>query len=211
MVSASSSRYPCCPALRGNKVPVTLACIPGSMFAVRGGAWSQLLHDQSVGPPPRVGFDRLDQFHPGPGFRVLDLLLESASLLPVALVAAGDLLFVTSPLAPSSSEFRDLLCRPVGAAVACSAAGYGARHRGIASCAHVPLQAFCFLVDAAFLRCPRIPIPRGYGDRRLEQVSVHLLQSPSWSWRWTGTVWTSGVAAVLSCGRSLRGKFHHYA
>jgi hypothetical protein len=117
-----------------------------------GGWWSQLLRDQSVGPPPRVGFDRLDQFHPGPGFRVLDLLLESASLFPVALVAAGDLLFVASPPAPSplesssglsafSSEFRDLFCAPVGAAVACSAAGYGARHRGVASCAHVLLQA----------------------------------------------------------------------
>jgi hypothetical protein len=52
-----------------------------------------------------------------------------------------------------SSEFRDLLCPPVGAAVACSATGYGARHRSVASCAHVSLQAFRFLVDAAFLRC----------------------------------------------------------
>jgi hypothetical protein len=76
---------------------MTLASNPDSMFAVSGGGggwWSQLLRDQSVEPPPRVGFDRLDQYHPGPGFRVLDLLLESASLLPVALVAAGDLLFV---------------------------------------------------------------------------------------------------------------------
>jgi hypothetical protein len=117
-----------------------------------GGWWSQLLRNQSVGPPPRIGFDRFDQFHPGPGFGVLYFLLESASLLPVALIAVGDL-FVASPLAPSpsesssgqrafSSEFRDLLCPPVGAAVACSAAGYRARHRGIAGCAHVPLQAF---------------------------------------------------------------------
>jgi hypothetical protein len=175
---------------RGNKVPMTLANNPGFMFAVtggRGGWWSQLLRDQSVGPLPWVGFDRLDQFHPGPGFRVLDLLLESASLLPVALVAAGDLLFITSPPAPSplesssclsafSSEFRDLFCPQVCAAVACSAAGYGARHRGVASCAHVLLQVFRFLVDAAFLRCPCISAPRGYGDRRLEQVSVLFLQ-----------------------------------
>jgi hypothetical protein len=201
---------------RGNKVPMTLASNLSSMFA---GWWSQFLRDQSVGPPPRVGFDRLDQFHPGPGFGVLYFLLESASLLPVALIAVGDLLFVASSLAPGplesssgqralSSEFRDILCPPVGAAVACSAAGYGARHRGVASCAHVPLQAFSFLVNA-FVRCPCIPAPRGYGDRRLEQVSVPILQSPSWSWRWTGTAWASGVAAVLSCGRSLR-KLHHY-
>jgi hypothetical protein len=120
---------------RGSKVPMTLASNPGSMFAVNGGGWwFQLLRDQPVGPPPQVGFNRLDQFHPGPGFRVLDFLLESASLLPLALVAAGDLLFVTTPLAPSplesssgqrafSSEFRDFLYPPVGAAVACSAAG----------------------------------------------------------------------------------------
>jgi hypothetical protein len=126
-----------------------------------GGWWSQLLRDQSVGPPPRIGFDRLDQFHPGPGFRVLDFLLESASLLPVALVAAGDLLFVTSPLAPSplesspgqrafSSEFRDLLCPPVGAAIACSAAGWSAasRRRKLRSCpfAGFPLPRRCRLL-----------------------------------------------------------------
>jgi hypothetical protein len=82
---------------RGNKVPMTLASKPGSMFAVSGGGGrSQLLRDQSVRPSPRVGFDRLDQFHSGPGFRDLDLLLKSASLLPVVLVVVGNLSFVAA-------------------------------------------------------------------------------------------------------------------
>jgi hypothetical protein len=94
---------------RGNKVPMRLVRHPGSMIAVSGGDWwTQLLRDQSVGPPPRVGFD---QFHSGPGFRVLDLQLESASPFPVVLVAAGDLPFVTSPLAPSPLESSSGLSR----------------------------------------------------------------------------------------------------
>lgn len=181
---------------RGNKVPMTLASNTGSMFAINGG-W--------------VRQSQLSLNHP----------LNSASLLPVVLVVAGDLFFVAYPPAPtplepsvgpnaSSSDYRDLVCPPVDASVACTAAGHGTRHRGVANRAHIPPQAFRFLVDAALLRCPRIPAPHGYGDRRLEQVSIPFLQSLSWCWRWAGTAWTSGVAADLSGGRSLRGQLHHY-